>query len=313
MESLLPPVAFLVLSAALLALGSVLAKGLLGGALDSVPPAAPLSFLVCQLAGSLVLLAVLGARRGEGFAVGHAAAKLHVAGAVVGLAAIGTILALSFMPVGEVSVVFATQPILILLLAQVMLSERLGARALVLSLVAVGGVVTILGGAAADSATSRSLGVLFAAISTLGAAAYVVWMRQVSGGPNPLAALARVQGVALAIVAVFWTIALALGRPEAALPSPGSALAAAGTGAIYYGLAFYVYLLGLAHMEAGRAGNYLNLVPVFTIALAYPLLGERLTPYQWVGSIIVLSAVIALSRSTEPRRTVGAAADTEAQ
>ena len=305
----MPPALYLVLSAALLALASVVAKGLLGGALANLPPAAPLPFLVCQLAGSLALLAVLAARRGEAATVGVAAPVLNVAGGVVGLSAIGTILALAFMPVGEASLVFATQPIVILLLARVLLSECLSVRTLVLSLVAVAGVVMILGGAAVDSAASRPLGVLFAAISTVGAAAYVVWMRQVSGSTHPLAALLRVQGVAFAVVVLVWIVGLAAGRSEAALPSPASAVAAAGTGAIYYGLAFYVYLLGLARMEAGRAGSYLNLVPVFTIALAFALLGERLTPAQWAGSAVVLGAVIALGRHTRTKRQVEAVAD----
>jgi drug/metabolite transporter (DMT)-like permease len=308
----MPPASFLVLSATLLALASVLAKGLLGGALGDLQPAAPLPFLVCQLAGSLALLAALAARDGEGFAVGPAAPVLHGAGIVLGLGAIGTILALAFMPVGEASVVFAMQPVVILLLARVLLSERPTMRAFVLSLLAVSGVVTILWGASEENATNRTLGVLFATISTVGAAAYVVWMRQVSGGTRPIAALIRVQGIAFAVAVLVWIGALVLGRPEAAPPPPGSAFAAAGTGAIYYGLAFYVYLLGLAHMEAGRAGNYLNLVPVFTIALAFALLGERLTITQWIGSGIVLVAVVALGRTARARGKVGASADAEA-
>lgn len=121
----MPPTFFLVLSAALLALGPVLAKGLLGGGLGSdLPPVAPLPFLVCQLAGSLALPAVLCRVQGDGFAVGTSGRVLHIAGGVVGLGAIGTILALAFMPVGEASVVFATQPIVILLLARMLLGER---------------------------------------------------------------------------------------------------------------------------------------------------------------------------------------------
>ena len=306
----MPPTFFLALSAALLALGSVLAKGLLGGGLGTdLPPVAPLPFLVCQLAGSLALLAMLCKVQGDGFAVGTSARVLHVAGGVVGLGAIGTILALSFMPVGEASVVFATQPIVILLLARMLLGEPLTVRAFALSSVAVLGVVTILGGAAAGSATDRPLGVAFAALTTVAAAVYVVWMRQVSSVTRPLPALLRVQTVALVIAALAWIGGDLLGRGAAGLPSISSALAAAGTGAIYYGLAFYVYLLGLAHVEAGRAGAFLNLVPVFTIGLAFVLLGERLTTAQWIGSGVVLGAVLALGRGGARRRQGGAAAE----
>ncbi len=64
---------------------------------------------------------------------------------------------------------------------------------------------------------------------------------------------------------------------------------------IYYGMAFYVYLIGLQSTEASTAGIYLSLVPVFAIALAWMILSEQLLAVQWIGAIIVVGAVVSIS------------------
>jgi probable blue pigment (indigoidine) exporter len=67
-----------------------------------------------------------------------------------------------------------------------------------------------------------------------------------------------------------------------------SALAA---GALYYGVAFWFYLAGLRGVTASAAGVFINLVPVFGITASYIVLGERLSPSQRVGAIVVIAAV----------------------
>ena len=80
----------------------------------------------------------------------------------------------------------------------------------------------------------------------------------------------------------------------------GQWFAAAGSGVLYYGLAFWLYLTGLRQMSASVAGSFITLVPVFGIAAGY-LVGERLTPRQWLGAAVVVLAisVIALGQ-TDP-------------
>ena len=46
-------------------------------------------------------------------------------------------------------------------------------------------------------------------------------------------------------------------------------------------------------MTASSAGLFINLVPVFGITASYVVLGERLSPRQWVGAIVVIAAVAA--------------------
>ncbi|MEP7114737.1 MAG: DMT family transporter [Ilumatobacteraceae bacterium] len=68
---------------------------------------------------------------------------------------------------------------------------------------------------------------------------------------------------------------------------------AVAAGALYYGIAFWFYLTGLRGVTASSAGLFINLVPVFGIAASYVVLGERLSPRQWIGAIVVIDAVAA--------------------
>lgn len=68
------------------------------------------------------------------------------------------------------------------------------------------------------------------------------------------------------------------------------------SGLVYYALAFWAYIIGLGQMPASLAGQYLNLIPIFGVAGAVLVLGERLTIWQWFGAAVILVAVIVISR-----------------
>ena len=80
--------------------------------------------------------------------------------------------------------------------------------------------------------------------------------------------------------------------------TPQAWLAGAASGVLYYGLAFWFYLSGLRQVPASVAGSFITLVPVFGVAAGY-VVGERLSPVQWLGAMIVVVAVavVALRQS----------------
>jgi drug/metabolite transporter (DMT)-like permease len=65
---------------------------------------------------------------------------------------------------------------------------------------------------------------------------------------------------------------------------------------------FGLYNVSLGYLPSSVANLLLTLEPAFTAATAYLLLGERLTPVQIVGSLLVLAGVVFL-RLSEGRRT----------
>lgn len=55
-----------------------------------------------------------------------------------------------------------------------------------------------------------------------------------------------------------------------------------------YGL----YNFALTKIEASRVGMFVNLIPVYTLLLAFFILGEKLTTYELIASAIILFGVI---------------------
>jgi drug/metabolite transporter (DMT)-like permease len=77
------------------------------------------------------------------------------------------------------------------------------------------------------------------------------------------------------------------------------------SGLMYYALAFWFYLSALRHVSASVAGSFITLVPVFGVAAAL-VVGESLTPRQWIGAALVVSsvAVIATASARSSDRTL---------
>lgn len=149
-------------------------------------------------------------------------------------------------------------------------------------------------------------GLAFALVSTVCAALYTVWMRGLSGKVDFLIALIVVQAIACVLSITIWVGAAWIDLAPTRIGTPFLAGSALGTGALYYGAAFYVYLIGLQNTEASEAGIYLSLVPVFAIGLAWVILAERLGTSQWLGAVIVVVAVAGISAiSGKGERTTG--------
>ncbi len=56
--------------------------------------------------------------------------------------------------------------------------------------------------------------------------------------------------------------------------------------------AYDLYNFSITRMPAAKASMYMNLIPVFTLIFGMIILGERLTPMQWIASALVLGGVI---------------------
>lgn len=59
-------------------------------------------------------------------------------------------------------------------------------------------------------------------------------------------------------------------------------------------LAFRLWAFGVARMGPARAGQFVNLMPVFGPVLAMAILGERIAPVQMGGALVVLTGMAAV-------------------
>ena len=211
------------------------------------------------------------------------------------LQAFSFIYAVRTNPASLVSLILYTYPALVALGAWLVFGRRLtapNAAALVATFIGVG----LLVGGIGNISLQPSL--LFAFLSPVFYTVYILLGDFAMRGARPVAAAAVVMtGSAI----TFAIIAAAGGelKPPPSIHAAGILLLLALVPTV---AAISLFLAALPLIGAGRAALLSTLEPVVTIALAAVLFGERLSPVQVAGGVLVLAAVVALqwSRRSEP-------------
>lgn len=286
----------LILAAACWGTGTVVSKA-------AVAEFPPLSLLVIQLGASLVVLLTLMRLRGIPLRdpsippilgrLGMLNPGLAYALSLIGLVSISASLSV---------LLWALEPVLILLLARAVLGEPLGRGLIALSAVAVAGMVLILN-APGDGSSWLGIGLTLAGIGCC--ALYSVVTRRWLPGTDataPVVAVQQLWAFAFAVVVV-GAVAITGGsvRPEG-VSVQGWASASA-SGVLYYAAAYWLYLSGLRRVPASVAASAFYLIPVFGVAGGGLVLGDRLSGIQWIGVAIVVGAVVAILRRHNPYAT----------
>lgn len=198
-------------------------------------------------------------------------------------------------------VLWATEPLLILGLAVLILKERVASRVAVASVVAVFGVYLI----ALQSDRDGSLpGIALTLLGVLACAFYTIAAKRL------LVDTSALLGLIVQQLAAFCFAVAVLGASSVWLdPFPpnhvsGTAWASAlVSGVLYYAVGFWLYLLGLRQNSASTAGSFLNLIPFFGIGAGFILLGERFTGQEWLGAALIVgsTALVLLRRDRGPQ------------
>ena len=202
-------------------------------------------------------------------------------------------LALTAAAVG--SMLLALESVFVVLLAWLVLAQRpRRVETYALGLGVLGAVFVASGEA---GGTSSGLGAAFMVLSAVIAAGYAIVSRQVVGGHEPIALVAR-QGMASLVVTapfVLGSWAVSGSRiPSASLSTLGLA---ALTGVLGFALPFTLWTLAIPHVRAGFAAVSLNVIPVVGV-LSAAVLGRGL-PHgtQLVGGALILGGLVMLTRS----------------
>lgn len=204
----------------------------------------------------------------------------------------------------EAVVLSSTESIMIVLLAWMLAIERPRGVVLMLAIVGAAGAVLVAGSHLQYAGGALSLwGDALVLAGVLSAAIYVVCSSRLASVTEPIPALIGQQVVAV----LFATgVHLALGTGGfgiASVPAEGWALAAS-SGIVQYACAFWLYLWALKGLRADEAGLYLSLIPVFGLMVAIPVLGERLTLMQWMGTLVIVGTIIVMTRIREDHHPV---------
>jgi drug/metabolite transporter (DMT)-like permease len=266
---------------------------------------APMTLLVLELAASCMLLSGLMLVVDTGSNRGGRLGRLALLGVLnPGLAYALGLLGLVTVNASLSVLLWGTEPVLILVLAVLILRERVAAATVGAVAVALVGVLLVI---YRPGVTGNAAGVALTVAAVTACACYTVLTRKMLLDDSSLLVALVQQGAALTFAVIVAFGAVALGVADVGFPHDvGTWLLAASSGAIYYGLAFWFYVGGLRGVSASVAGAFLPLIPVFGL-IAAVLAGERLLGRQWLGAAIVIAAtgVVAISHIVRPSLAAG--------
>lgn len=262
---------------------------------------APLSLLAIELAASSTLLGVGAVSSG---------ARPRWSSRLRGLALLGVLnpgvaYALGLLGLLSISaslsvLLWAIEPVVIMLLAVLVLHERVTVATAVAVAGALLGVALIVFSPGV-SGDPRGIALTLAAVSAC--AFYTVLTRRLLLDDGSLEVV-LVQQVAAFVFAVAAVVFVALvGGTAPGLPSDLATWGlAAASGVVYYGLAFWFFVGGLRGVPASVAGSMYPLIPVFGLVAA-ALVGERLSGREWLGAVVVVVATAAATATHLVGRT----------
>lgn len=254
--------------------------------LDTVPP---LTIGALRFTAAALLLAVL-VRRQPGWRPDEGSLRRRMAMCgLLGITAYFTLenVGVELATAGDAALIVASYPLITLLLAVSLRQASLDARTTAGMLLALPGVWLIVRGSAGEGGEDRLLGDLLLLLGGVVWAVYNLTARAVSAQRSALT------------VTYYQTCAGAAGflvlapfehqgwRPL----TMGDVLLLVYLAGFCSVLAFLLYNTGLRDVTPAVAVNLLNLVPVFGIASAVVVAGERLTGSQVAGGLVVIVAV----------------------
>jgi drug/metabolite transporter (DMT)-like permease len=261
-----------------------------GLALKELPP---LTLVLLRVAlGALFLLPLVRAYRIE-FPVGIAGWRPFVAVAFFNNVLPFSLIVMgqTFIASGLASVLNATTPLFTVVVMAVAGEERLFARRVAGVIAGLIGVIILRGGFGLDTA-GQGIGVLLclSAAASYGVAALLA-RRQLANSPP----LATATFQLLSSSAMMILVAGFVDRPWT-LPMPGvmTWLAVLGLAALSTALAYIVFFQILRRSGATNVMLVTLLIPVTAILLGYLVLGERISPREIAGALVIGSALLAI-------------------
>lgn len=195
----------------------------------------------------------------------------------------GNIGSIEFVSVGLAVLVFFTYPLLIALASVCMGTERLSVMAAVALAAAFIGLAVMLG-VSFESADWR--GVALAAMASICSATNAILIARHFKSVDPIAATFH-----MSIVAAIALVAVSLIAGEFRLPETRPGMLAFFTVALAQSVGMPIYYASIARTGAVLSGAIFNIQPAISIAVAWALYGEALTPIQLAGGALVLVSV----------------------
>ena len=186
--------------------------------------------------------------------------------------------------------IIAVTPLVMVLMAALVLRERLGRAALIGIALATGGILLLIsGGDFTGLDWLSSVGDWLILVSAHTWALYTIAIRDLARSKNPLVVTVAVLSPSAILVLGYMGYSSDWSR-FVGMPSDGI-LALLFLGLFGLAIAHWFWQEGVARLGAARAGIFLYLEPLATTALAVPCLGEEFGLLTATGGLLVLAGV----------------------
>ena len=196
---------------------------------------------------------------------------MAVCGALIALDWIGLFAAYHYTTVATATVCYYVEPILILLASPLLLGERFTARHLICALTAFVGMVFVSGVAENGFAAADIRGPLFALLGATGYACVVLINKRIPSGDSILRT--TVQLSVAALVTSGAALLLLLGVGLTAIP-------------------YIIYFSLIVRIPARSVAIFSYADPVMAVLLSMFLLGEKMTLFGLVGTVLIIGAAM---------------------
>ena len=266
-------------------------------ALDEIPPS---TLLPIQLAFSVVILATILRIQHLPIVWSPQLRRLGLLGVLnPGVSYTLSLLGLSYITASLSVLLWAVEPIMILLLAWWVLGDRVTRPMAAASTVALIGVLLVV---FESGSSGRMVGGALTLAGVGACAVYSVAVRKLMADDFTLVVVTIQQALALGFsLLLLAATSLVEGPPSLSGVSALAWSSALVSGVLYYAVAFWFYLTGLRQVGPGVAGAFINLIPLFGVGAGYLLLAEKLTGRQWLGAAAIVGALGAVVRQQSSR------------
>ncbi|PJF36405.1 MAG: hypothetical protein CUN49_05585 [Candidatus Thermofonsia Clade 1 bacterium] len=278
--------AAMIAAAALWGSGTALSKYVL----DHIPP---LTLVFFELFASCSVLWLLFLYSGKRSRVNRRTVRHAWAGILdPSLTYLFFALGLSLTSASSATLIMASEPVIVIGLAWLLLRERIPPHFHpIIAAAVIGTLLITLSGT--DEGVPTLLGDIFVLLGTASTALYTIVSRASARQMPPLllAMLQQTCGLffIMALMPFEW---LSLGLPELSAVPLYVWLLIGLAGVTQGALALWLYLRALKVIPATQAALLLTLIPIFGVSSAALLLGEQLTWWQLVGGALILAALL---------------------
>jgi drug/metabolite transporter (DMT)-like permease len=214
----------------------------------------------------------------------QATSLLAVGGVMYTAQALTYFIALRTLPASLCVLIVYIYPSLVVIGAWIFLGRRVSRWHVGALVASFAGVILLVGGAQFQ----LGVGLIFAFIAPLMYTAFILVSERVMTAVPPVAASAvMMSGTAVVLSAI------AAAQGQLVLPSTADSWAiSVGIAVVPTMIAISLFLAGLPRIGAARASLISTLELVVTVVLAILLLGDRFSPLEAVGGVLVLGAVV---------------------